>query len=120
MKVRILCQSLMVDGRTCCEGEVVDTADGHIIAYALGLKELRRGRLRNDGVRMEGDNRAAEPVSEPTEEDYERARAAIADSAAGPPGPYARPRRRRPVELGDESLSKLSAVMTRAAGKRTA
>lgn len=115
MRVRILHQSLMVDGVVCHEGQEMETSNPNVMAYALGLTELNKPRMTNDGRRVHGDLRAAEALSEPTEAELAAAKEAVR-AAAEPPSPYWRPiRTPTEVALSEHSVAQIAAAVQ---GKR--
>ncbi len=121
MRVRILHQSLCVDGENCCEGQELETSNPHVIAYALGLKELNKPRQTNDGRRLHGDHRAAEALTEPTKEELAAAKAVVENVPTGPRPPFMGWAARPPtVELGDASVSRIAAAMMGAGVKKSA
>ena len=106
MEIRIRHQNLVIDGAPRAEGEILETSDPTAIAYALGYKLIRKGRMTARGERIENDKIAAEPVmgSAPTPE--EDAAAKEVASFVPVSRPFWRPRQQPAASV---SLDKVAA-----------
>jgi hypothetical protein len=93
----------------------METSNPKVIAYAIGLTELNKPRMTNDGRRVHGDHRAAEALSEPTEAEMEAARAAVAAESEPSPSWWRPLKTPAEVRLSDQSVAQLAAAVQ---GKR--